>query len=64
MSSDVLLTIGRTTPATLTEVSQNRVGLSPVYNSYVRVAADSKHAGGQRALCIALSAAVYDIVSD
>src|SRR5262245_24985573 len=40
MSSDVLLTIGRTTPATLTEVSQNRVGLSPVYNSYVRVAAD------------------------
>jgi hypothetical protein len=40
MSSDVLLTIGRTTPATLTEVSPTRVGLSPVYNSYVRVAAD------------------------
>ena len=40
MSSDVLLTIGRATPAALTETSSNRMDLSPVYNSYVRVAAD------------------------
>ena len=41
MSSDVLLTIGRATPAALTEASPNRVELAAVYNSYVRVAADS-----------------------
>jgi hypothetical protein len=40
MSSDALLTIGRATPAALTEASEHRAGLSPVYNSYVRVAAD------------------------
>jgi hypothetical protein len=40
MSSDALLTIGRATPAALTEASENRAGLSPVYSSYVRVAAD------------------------
>jgi hypothetical protein len=40
MSSDVVLTIGRTTPIALTEASLNRAELSPVYNSYVRVAAD------------------------
>jgi hypothetical protein len=40
MSSDVVLTIGRATPAALTEASPSRAQLSPVYNSYVRVAAD------------------------
>ena len=40
MSSDVVLTIGRATPAALTKTSRNRPELSPVYNSYVRVAAD------------------------
>lgn len=40
MSSDVVLTIGRTAPGALTETSPNRVGLAAVYNSYVRVAAD------------------------
>jgi Protein of unknown function (DUF2855) len=46
MSSDVVLTIGRTTPIALTEASRNRVELSPVYNSYVRVAADPSMAPG------------------
>jgi Protein of unknown function (DUF2855) len=41
MSSDALLTIGRATPASLTETSQHRRDLAPVYNSYVRVAADA-----------------------
>lgn len=40
MSSDVVLTIGRTTPAALTETSPNRAELAAVYNNYVRVAAD------------------------
>ena len=40
MSSDVVLTIGRTTPAALTETSPNRAELASVYNNYVRVAAD------------------------
>ena len=40
MSSDVVLTIGRATPAVLTETSPNRAELASVYNSYVRVAAD------------------------
>jgi hypothetical protein len=40
MSSDALLTIGRATPVTLTETSPHRRELAPVYNSYVRVAAD------------------------
>lgn len=40
MSSDVLLTIGAATPGTLTETSANRAGLSAVYNTYTRVAAD------------------------
>jgi hypothetical protein len=40
MSSDALLTIGRATPAALTETSPHRAGLAQVYNSYVRVAAD------------------------
>ena len=40
MSSDVVLTIGRVTPAALTETSPNRAELSAVYNSYVRVSAD------------------------
>ena len=40
MSSHALLTIGRTTPASLTETSPHRRELAPVYNSYVRVAAD------------------------
>ncbi len=40
MSSDVVLTIGRTTPAALTETSPNRAELAAVYNYYVRVAAD------------------------
>ena len=40
MSSDVVLTIGRATPTALTETSRNRLELSPVYNSYVRAAAD------------------------
>ena len=40
MSSDALLTIGRTTPASLTESSLHRRELAPVYNSYGRVAAD------------------------
>jgi hypothetical protein len=46
MSSDAVLTIGRTTPATVTEASPSRVGLSPVYNSYVRVAADPSMPAG------------------
>jgi hypothetical protein len=46
MSSDVVLTIGGATPATLTEVSPSRVGLAPVYNSYVRVAADPSMPAG------------------
>ena len=40
MSSDVVLTIARATPAVLTETSPNRAELASVYNSYVRVAAD------------------------
>lgn len=40
MSSDVVLTIGRASPATLTETSPNRAELAAVYNNYVRVAAD------------------------
>ena len=40
MSSDVVLTIGRATPAVLTETSPHRAELASVYNSYVRVAAD------------------------
>lgn len=40
MSSDALLTIGRATSAALTEASPHRRELAPVYNSYVRVAAD------------------------
>ena len=40
MSSDVVLTIGRITPAALTETSPNRAELASVYNNYVRVAAD------------------------
>ena len=40
MSSDALLTIGRATAAALTDTSPHRGGLAPVYNSYVRVAAD------------------------
>lgn len=40
MSSHALLTVGRVTPATLTEASPHRRELAPVYNSYVRVAAD------------------------
>jgi hypothetical protein len=40
MSSDALLTIGRATPASLTEASLHRKELAAVYNSYVRVAAD------------------------
>jgi hypothetical protein len=40
MSSDALLTIGRTTPAAVTETSLHRRELPPVYNSYVRAAAD------------------------
>jgi hypothetical protein len=40
MSSDVVLTIGRATPMSLAETSKGRAELSPVYNSYARVAAD------------------------
>jgi hypothetical protein len=40
MSSDALLTIGRATPAAVTETSPHRTGLAAVYNSYARVAAD------------------------
>ncbi len=40
MSSDALLTVGRATPATLTETSPHRRELAQVYNSYVRVAVD------------------------
>ena len=40
MSSDVLLTIGRATPAALTETSPQPRGVGSVYNTYVRVAAD------------------------
>jgi hypothetical protein len=46
MSSDVLLTIGRTTPAALTETSANRSELASVYNNYVRVAADPSMPSG------------------
>ena len=46
MSSHALLTIGRTTPATLTEASPHRRELAPVYNSYVRVAADPSMPAG------------------
>lgn len=46
MSSDVVLTIGAVTPATLTEASANRAGLSAVYNTYTRVAADPGMAPG------------------
>lgn len=40
MSSDVVLTIGRATQGALTETSAGRAELSPVYNTYVRVASD------------------------
>lgn len=40
MSSDARLTIGRATPSALTETSPHRAVLAPVYNSYLRVAAD------------------------
>jgi hypothetical protein len=46
MSSDVLLTIGRATPAALTETSANRSELASVYNNYVRVAADPSMPSG------------------
>lgn len=46
MSSDALLTIGRATPAALTETSPHRRGLASVYNSYVRVAADPSMPAG------------------
>ena len=46
MSSDALLTIGRATPAALTETSPHRRELAPVYNSYVRVAADPSMPAG------------------
>src|SRR5262249_23828840 len=46
MSSEALLTIGRATPAALTETSPHRVGLPQVYNSYVRVAADPSMSAG------------------
>jgi hypothetical protein len=46
MSSDALLTIGRATPATLTETSPHRRELASVYNSYMRVAADPSMPAG------------------
>jgi hypothetical protein len=46
MSSDVVLTVARATPGALTEGSPIRAGLSPVYNSYVRVAADPSMPAG------------------
>jgi hypothetical protein len=46
MSSDVLLTIGRATPATLTESSPHRAELASVYNTYVRAAADPSMPSG------------------
>lgn len=49
MSSDVVLSIGRATPAALTETSPNRVELAAVYNSYVRVAADPSMPPGSEA---------------
>ena len=51
MSSDALLTIGRATPAALTETSPHRRELAPVYNSYVRVAADPRMPPGSEPTC-------------
>ena len=64
MSSDVLLTIGRATPAALTETSPNRAELASVYNSLCARGGRSEHAAGQRAVRVAHPAAVYDLVPD